>query len=241
MPVTDVYDATWANASHLPPGLHAGYRTGSAGVAWPLSAEADNPGMLWYDQSPDNSALDELADLLDFENGAATIDDIVPWKRAADAAYAAGRRPGQREPGVYASRDNVTPVANALIAGGITRCPLVIADYSGGRTLAAAEVIAASGPFPVVGRQYADEGLYDASVFSTAWLDAVSRAPAPPGPYRQEIPYQGHTTLAAIAAARGTTVAHLLAVTAGALSSSDLILIGSVDLPHGTPFYTSSP
>jgi len=177
MAVTDVYDSTWSNASHLPPGLHAGYSTGTGGVAWPPEAEADNPGMIWYDQSPVNTDLDELADLLDYENGAATLADLAPWRKAARAAYLAGHRPGQRDPGIYASRSSVTSVVNALTAGGVATCPLVIADYSGTRATAAAEVEAASGPWPVVGRQYADTGLYDCSVFSTAWLAAVSGKP----------------------------------------------------------------
>jgi hypothetical protein len=177
MAVTDVYDSTWANAAHLPAGLHAGYRTGSGGVPWPLDAEADNPGMIWYDQSPVNTAADELADLIDCENGAATLADLAPWRKAARAAYLAGARPGQRDPGIYFSRSDLHKVVNALIAGGVLFCPLVIADYSGTRAQAAAEVDTSGGPFPVVGRQYADAGLYDLSVFSNAWLSAVSGKP----------------------------------------------------------------
>ena len=45
---------------------------------------------------------------------------------------------------------------------------------------------AASGPFPVIGIQYANAGAYDVSVFSQAWLQEVSvtapaKPPAPPG------------------------------------------------------------
>ena len=112
-----------------------------------------------------------------YENGAATLADLAPWRKAARAAYAACRRPGQRDPGIYTSRSRVTDVVNTLIVGGVTTCPLVIADYSGTRAQAAAEVEAGSGPWPVVGRQYADMGLYDASVFSSAWLAAVSVKP----------------------------------------------------------------
>jgi hypothetical protein len=244
MTVTDVYDATWSNVAHLPPGLHAGYRTGSGGVAWPLSAEAQHPGMLWYDQSPANTAADELADLLDVEDGAATFADIGPWRTAARGAYLAGVRPGQRDPGIYCSRSNVTAVCNALVAAKIAACPLVIADYDGDRAKAAAEVEAASGPYPVVGRQYADMGLYDCSVFAAHWLAAVSVAPpahALPGSYRQVIPYQGCTTLAEVAAKRGTTVQHLVQLTAAVMTPADLALLGARVLPPGTVFYTSSP
>lgn len=182
MSVTDVYDSTWANAGHLPRGLHAGYSTGSGGVAWPPEAGADNPGMIWYDQSPVNTDLDELACLLDMENGAATLADIAGWRKKARAAYEAGTRPGQHDPGIYFSRSSLHDVVNSLVAGGVTTCPLVIADYPGvplaaARAQAAAEVEAAAGPFPVVGRQYADMGLYDCSVFSNSWLAAVSVKP----------------------------------------------------------------
>ena len=44
-------------------------------------------------------------------------------------------------------------------------------------------VAESSGPFPVVWYQHADQGTYDAGVFSVPWLETVSVAkpPAPPG------------------------------------------------------------
>lgn len=182
------FDATHANISHLPPGQAAGYITGTPGIAWTSADWAAHPGAVRIDQSPVNTALDELADILDYENGAATLADLAPWRKAAHANYLSGARPGQRDPGIYCSRNNVTPVVNALIAGGVTACPLAVADYdfNFGEAAAAAEVAAASGPFPVIWRQYSDRGaggLYDLGVFSVPWLGAVSaaRPPVPPG------------------------------------------------------------
>jgi len=73
-----------------------------------------------------------------------------------------------------------------------------------------------------------------------AWI--ASYAPADPaGPYRQVVPYQGESTLAGIAAKRGTTIAHLLQTTAGALTAAETEALGGMVLPAGTVFYTSSP
>jgi hypothetical protein len=58
-----------------------------------------------------------------------------------------------------------------------------VADWNNNVQMARAEVEQASGPYPIVWRQYANDGTYDAGVFSMPWLNAVSaaRPPAPPG------------------------------------------------------------
>jgi hypothetical protein len=183
MAVLTMYDATHANISHLPAMQQvAGYVTGTAGIMWTEQDFAAHPGAVRIDQSPANTAADESADVLDFENQAATAADLVPWVKAAKASFASAARPGQRSPAVYMSKDSVTEVVNVLTAGGVTAC-LWIADYSTSAGAAASAVEAASGPFPVIGYQYADEGLYDVSAVSQAWLEAVSekQPPAPPG------------------------------------------------------------
>lgn len=185
MAVTDVYDATTGNVQNLPPGaLAAGYDTGP-GVAWTPEQWAAHPGALHYDQDP--AASDTTADLLDVEAGAATALEAANWKKRAQAKFEAKTRPGQREPAIYCSGSKMTGIVNALLAGGVTSCPFVIAAYPGGdlaaaRAAAAAIIEAANGPFPVVGRQYADLGDYDANVFRNDWLATGGNTPPPPSP-----------------------------------------------------------
>ena len=166
-----VYDATHSNIRHLPPGRAAGYVTGSLGVAWTAADFAAHHGAVHIDQSPILSGADKTADVLDVESGAATPGIAAPWVKAARAGLHHGTRPGQRHPAVYCSRSNVTPVVNALIAGGITSgVGLWIADWNNDQHQAAAEVAGAGGPFPVIGRQFRDAGFYDVSVFSVPWI-----------------------------------------------------------------------
>jgi hypothetical protein len=190
-------DVTSINLHLVPADGHirALYVTGSPDIQATRMQLAANPGCLEIDQSPVNTALDELADYLDFENGAATLADLAPWARAAEANWRAAVRPGQRYPAIYCSRSSVPDVTGALTAGGMGRSGigLVIADWGDNqpstldeRALAAALEVAANGVpgqfFPTVGRQYSDRGgggAYDLDVFSTPWVENVSRRPAP--------------------------------------------------------------
>jgi hypothetical protein len=180
MATVQVFDCTHDNVAHLPAGMAAGYTTGTGThIQWTAADWAKHPGAVRIDQDP--AASDPTADVLDVEAGAASPGDCAGWVKRARADYTAGRRPGQRKPAIYMSRSNVTPVANALIKGGVTSgVGLWIADWNGNQAAATAEVQAASGPFPVIGRQYANRGTYDESVFATAWLKEVSAAPHPP-------------------------------------------------------------
>jgi N-acetylmuramoyl-L-alanine amidase len=63
--------------------------------------------------------------------------------------------------------------------------------------------------------------------------------PARPGPFRHTA--NGGDSLAAIAAARGTTPDHLLRVSAGGYTPQDIAAIANLALPVGTPYYTSNP
>jgi hypothetical protein len=177
------FDATHENIGHLPKGQAAGYITGSSGVQWTDADWAAHPGAVRIDQSPVITAIDVRCDMVDLEKGAVTLAELAEVVRGAQASYKAGLRPGQRWPGVYCSRASVTPAVNALAAGGVLSCPLGIADRNNNVTQARTEVEQAAGPYPVVWRQYANDGTYDAGVFSVEWLGTVSaaRPPAPPG------------------------------------------------------------
>jgi hypothetical protein len=172
------HDVTHLFLSHLPHDglIRALYLTGSPDIVATPQDIAANPGCLLIDQSPVNTALDETADYLDFENGAATLADLAPWTVAAWAAWHAVKRPGQRTPAIYASRSNITEIVNRLIADGVKdNVGLVVADWNNNEVAAALEVSNASGPFPIVGRQYQNAGLWDNDVFSVPWLANVSR------------------------------------------------------------------
>lgn len=190
-----VYDAIGANVSSLPSGLAAGYSTGSGDVPWSAAQFAARPGTVEIDQTPVNTPVNEEADVLDVENGAATVADVPGWCEAAAANFASGKRPGQRTPAVYCNLSNVTGVVNALvaakIAGGVS---LWLANWNLNEAEAAALVTLANGPWPVVGVQYANAGAYDVSVFSAAWLARVSGGapvtpPAPPPVAVPPFPY----------------------------------------------------
>ncbi len=226
------YDAIRTNIPSLPKGaqVYAGYATGSGGVPWTeadFTAHATALGpCLRIDQDP--AASNATADYLDVESGAATIADAPGWAKRALEAHAAATRPGQRPPAIYMSASNVTPVVNALIAGGVhSGVGLIIANWSITEAQAVSEVLAASGPFPVAGIQFSDPGLFDVNVYGKAWLASMSGhwepaapVPAPPakaatvpsGP--REWTTAGMDSLAALAAAHGTAVSTILRLTA---------------------------
>jgi hypothetical protein len=180
IPVIPLLDATGSNFARLPAGQVASYITGSGPVPASAAQFASRPGVMKIDQSPVITAADETADIFDLENGAVTLAEIAQLVKAGQAAYRSARRPGQRNPGVYCSASQVTPVVNALVAGGVTSCPLGVADYSTTPAAAAAAVSHASGPYPVVWYQYADTGgggEWDLGYASVPWLNAISGAP----------------------------------------------------------------
>jgi hypothetical protein len=185
-----VYDCTGAALSGLtiPPNVKmAGYITGFGNVPWTDQQFAAHPDAIRIDQSPVNTPADETADVYDLENGAGTLDGLPSWVHAAWASYTSGKRPGQRKPTVYAARSSVTPVVNQLLANGITHGVNLFIAAEADAAEAAAEVSSASGPFPVVGRQYLFRTDYDVSVVSGPWLrDIAHPAPVvPPGPGTQ--------------------------------------------------------
>ena len=192
------FDATHANIAKLPRGQAAGYITGSASVQWTDQDWAAHPGAVRIDQSPVITAADVRCDMIDLEQGAVTLEELAQVVKDAQAAYLAGLRPGQRWPGVYCSRSMVTPVVNKLQAAGVMSCPLGVADWNGNESTARAEVEQAAGPYPIVWRQYLNQGSFDAGVFSELWLATVSavRPPSPPGQWRDPREWTWKTAIA---------------------------------------------
>lgn len=188
--ITLGYDVTHINLPKVPKGAQlAGYITGTPDVIWSNSDKAAHPDAVLIDQSPMLSTFDETADVLDFENGAATLDDVPKWAKAALVNFATARRPGQRSPLVYASLFNLTPVANKLVAAGLDKGQVGfwVAAWGGGEPNAALAVMSGSGPFPIRAFQYLNLGAYDADVFDTAWLENRSAKNVPPVPVMKGI------------------------------------------------------
>ena len=212
---TTVCDATHANISHLPKGAAAGYTTGHGGVPWTAADWKAHPGAVRICQDP--SASDTTADVLDVEAGAATVRVAAAWAESAAAHVNAGTRPGQRHPAVYMSLSSVTPVVNALVAGGIhSGIGLWIANWNLTEAEATALVVHAGGPWPVIGVQYRNAGAYDVSVFSRLWLAAVSGdpVPRPPAGFHGEWVTKGQLSLAGLAGTFGLKPSSLLRMTA---------------------------
>jgi len=178
---TPAFDVTHLYISHAPRGVLAGYTTGSSSICWTSSDWAAHPGAVHIDQ--DSRASDGTADVLDVEAGAATPQECADWAKRALAAFKAGKRPGQRMPAIYMSAFQVPAVVNALIAGGVTSgVGLWVANWNLTDAEAVAAVKAAAGPFPIIGIQYDNAGLYDKDEFATAWLNHVSGTPVPTPP-----------------------------------------------------------
>lgn len=186
MSVTIVYDCVGSalGSFPIPSGvLMAGYMTGSGNVPWTQAQFWEHPGAIHIDQSSYITGLDETADVLDFENGAAILSDLKIWVAAAQANFKSVTRAGQRKPVIYMSADNVTSVVNELVGAGITSgVGLWVANWNLTDPQATTDVNDASGPFPIVGVQFSNQGSHDISVFSTAWLQEVSEVATPNPP-----------------------------------------------------------
>lgn len=176
-----VYDATHSFTAHLPSSyLSAGYVTGSSDIIWDERDWAAHPKAIRIDQSPIAGLWDTSADVDDYENGAVGLGQLALRVKGRVEAFKKGVRPGQREPLIYVSYDNVTAVVNALIAGGVESAGLWVARWGIGYTNALSMVANTSGPFPIKGVQYANGALYDVSVFDTGWINNVATTPAIP-------------------------------------------------------------
>lgn len=180
-----VYDCTSSKYGSfaVPPSAQmAGYGTGSGGVPWTAEQWAAHPHAVRFDQAPADTPANETMDVLDVEQLAATLADIPQWVHEAWGSYHAAARPGQRTPAIYMSQSNLTPVANTLNAAGITSGVGLWLAEEMDQAHAANIVQQASGPFPIIGVQFAFMGNYDISVVSADWFNNVSRkAPEPVG------------------------------------------------------------
>lgn len=175
MGITVVYDATHTNIASLPAGKRAGYVTGKDGVQWLAEDWQANPDAIRIDQSPLSTVWDATADVDDYEKGAVSLNELAPRAKLRMAAYKTGTRPGQRTPLVYASASSLTDVCNALVSGGVTSgVGLWVANWNLTEPQSIAEVLAASGPFPIRGVQFHNAGTFDMSVFDSAWFETVS-------------------------------------------------------------------
>jgi peptidoglycan hydrolase-like protein with peptidoglycan-binding domain len=170
---TIAYDAIGVNVTTMPSGQHCGYMTGTGAVPWSVAQFVADPAAVRIDQAPVNTDINETADVLDVENGAATLGDIVPWVKAATINFNNRVRPGQRHPMVYCNQSTLTSVANTLSAAGVS-CPIWIAAPGISLAAATAKIVTASGPYPAYGVQYAWNSTYDDDVFLTSWLVTVS-------------------------------------------------------------------
>lgn len=176
--VTTGADAIAANFHVLKKGTQVGgYTTGSSDIRWTAAMWAEFPDAVRIDQ--DAGASDHTADVLDVESGAATPAECAAWKKQAQAAFLSAARPGQREPAIYCSASQVTPVVNALAAGGVTHCPIWVAHFGIGMNAALSMLNASMGPYPIVAVQYADNGSFDSDVFLTSWLHNRSKTGTP--------------------------------------------------------------
>lgn len=183
--ITSAVDAPGFNFSVLPKDAQVcGYTTGTGGVKWTDAMWKEFPSAVRICQDP--GATDHTADVLDVEAGAATVAECAAWKKAADQSFKNALRPGQREAAIYCSQSMVTQVVNALVAGGVQRCPLWVAHFGIGVTAAQKMLEASSGPYPIVGVQFASGAQMDSDLFLTDWLSNVSgkdpvTPQAPPG------------------------------------------------------------
>jgi hypothetical protein len=202
MSVVVGHDAIHANVSHLPPGQAAGYTTGSPDIKWTAPDWHNHPGAVRICQ--DAGASDHTADVLDVEQFAAANSEAAAWFKAAEKAYLAAARPGQRSPAIYTSASNVTPLVNALIAGGVrSGVSLWVANWDLSQAQAYADVVNAAGPYPIIGVQWNSGAFYDTNVFSGSWLARVSAAePATTTGYHKHLTVAGDT-LGTLAGSRG--------------------------------------
>lgn len=171
---TYVDDVTRVFIGSTPAGANlAGYTTGSNGIGWFSADWTAHPTAVRIDQ--DWQASDATADVLDVENGAATPGECAGWVKRALANYAAAARPGQRQPAIYMSLNQVSAVTAALHAGGVTGgVTLWIADWMNNQAQAQSMIGTTYSGFPVSGVQYRNAGAYDMDVFDATWWSVRS-------------------------------------------------------------------
>jgi hypothetical protein len=172
MAIVFVFDATHEHINAIPQGaLAALYTTGSPDIKATAADFGNHPHAIHICQ---DHGSDLTADILDMEAGAASPSDCAVWIPRARNSFNSVHRPDQRWPGIYASKSRVTEVANALVNAKITNVPLWVAHWGEPQNQAIDELMHASGPFPIVGMQIANQGARDFSVFSGTWVNNVA-------------------------------------------------------------------
>ena len=235
MSITVGYDAIHAHIGHLPPGAQvAGYSTGiGPAIKWTAADWSAHPGAVRIDQDP--AASDPAADVLDVETGAATVADVPGWVTRAIKDYNSAARPGQRWPAIYVNGSNIHNVANALSAARLTGIGLWLATWGTSEAQAIADVNAASGPYPLVGIQFASGAFYDTDVWSAAWLAGVSR----PGPVRHAT--DGKTSITGYAHSRSMHAGPWLAEQDRLGGHATADALGSAVPKAGLTWYSRTP
>lgn len=176
MTVTWGWDATHSNLGGVPAGQGAGYTTGTPDIAWTDQDWAEHPGAVRICQDANGS--DTTADAIDDEPGADTDSGSVGWYQRAVASFNSGARPGQRRPCFYRDLDGVPELAAAIAAAELGNgLPLWLAHW--GITMDAAQALIGTmiGGMRVIGVQFANRGAFDADVWDSGWLAAVSGGP----------------------------------------------------------------
>lgn len=189
MGIVAAVDVTSSNYDHAPAGLlKCLYVTGSPDIVSTPAQRAANPDAVLIDQTPVSGVWDATADVDDYESGAVSLSELSLRAKARMMSFKMGTRPGQREPAVYASRSNLTPVVNSLIAGGVTSGVGLWVAHLEPEASAIQEVTTASGPFPIIGIQWQFDATFDQDVFDSGWLNNRSAklapntgVPVPPG------------------------------------------------------------
>jgi hypothetical protein len=171
LPTITGYDVTSANYSHRPvTGQPAFYVTGTSDVISTPLMRLTYPNAILINQSGTDQNV--LADMYDVETGALTPVQVPALIKSARISRLSGNM--RRNPGVYVNESNKTGVVNELAGAGLTNVPLWVADYSLTVEEAITLLQSSGGPYPIVGYQYNDAGLYDEDVWLTSWVDAMS-------------------------------------------------------------------
>lgn len=236
MSVTFARDVTSLFYSEVPKDrLLCGYDTGSSTVRWTHAMWLAHPDAVHIDQ--DSGGTSYTSDVLDVESGAVPVGSplIAKWAVRAAGNFDAATRPGQRKPLIYCSLSNVTANVNALLRAGVkSGVGLWIAEWNNNTSADIAALEAASGPFPVAGFQYTDNGDWDSDLFSSAWLADRSGQPKPPspvpgdwtfGPCRSVVVKPGITTFSINGESPGTPAPL-------AVGSYDIVVAADLALTH---------
>jgi hypothetical protein len=165
------YDVTSKNYSHRPTtGQPALYVTGTPDIVATPAMRSAYPEAITINQSGTDQNV--IADMYDVETGALTPAQVPALIESARAARLTGN--GRRNPGVYVNDSNISAVVNELVAAKLTNVPLWLADYNLALSGAITLLQRSSGPYPIIGYQYNNAGLYDQDVWLESWVNATS-------------------------------------------------------------------